>query len=88
MFVILDNSDLEMDDRIRIGIRALSGCGLDVDILVMTSSEVEVRKNHPSTLTHKILTEGKKLYDKRQSIAQRQTDREIERTLKMHRAKS
>jgi len=34
------------------------------------------------------LGKGKKLYDKRQSIAQRQTDREIERTLKIHRAKS
>jgi len=33
------------------------------------------------------LAKGKKLYDKRQVIAQRQTKREIERTLKMHRAK-
>ena len=31
------------------------------------------------------LARGKKLYDKRQSIAQRQSDREIERTLKTRR---
>ncbi len=33
------------------------------------------------------LARGKKLYDKRQVLAQRQTDREIERTLKMRRYK-
>ncbi len=33
------------------------------------------------------LAKGKKLYDKRQVIAQRQAEREIERTLKMRRAK-
>jgi len=33
------------------------------------------------------LAKGKKLYDKRESIAQRQAKREIERTLKMHRVK-
>jgi len=33
------------------------------------------------------LGRGKKLYDKRESIAQRQADREIERTLKMRRVK-
>ncbi len=33
------------------------------------------------------LGRGKKLYDKREALAQRQSDREIERTLKMHRVK-
>ena len=33
------------------------------------------------------LGRGKKLYDKREAMAQRQSDREIERTLKMHRVK-
>jgi len=33
------------------------------------------------------LGRGKKLYDKREAMAQRQSDREIERTLKTHRVK-
>jgi len=33
------------------------------------------------------LGRGKRLYDKREAMAQRQSDREIERTLKMHRVK-
>lgn len=63
LFVVLESSTLEMDDRIRLGARALSGSGLDVDLLVMTKAEVLVRKEHPSTLTHKVLTKGIKVYD-------------------------
>jgi len=33
------------------------------------------------------LGRGKRLYDKREALAERQSDREIERTLKMHRVK-
>jgi hypothetical protein len=54
---------MEMDDRIRIGLKALSGSGVDVDILVLTAAEVQARGGHPSTLTYRILHEGKKLYE-------------------------
>lgn len=63
ILVVLDASDMEMDDRIRIGLRALSGSGVDVDILVLTAAEVRARGGHPSTLTYRILHEGKKLYE-------------------------
>jgi predicted nucleotidyltransferase len=63
LFVILDSSDLDMDERIRIGARALSGSGLDVDLMVMTEKELNERKDHPSTLVHKVITKGIKLYE-------------------------
>jgi predicted nucleotidyltransferase len=63
LFVILEASDLEMDERIRIGARALSGSGFDVDLLVMTLAELNDRKDHPSTLAHKVITKGIKLYE-------------------------
>ena len=52
-----------MDDRVRIGARAMSGTGLDIDLLVMTKAEVIIQKEHPSTLTHKVLSKGIKIYE-------------------------
>ncbi len=63
LFIVLKSSQLEMDDRIRIGTRAMSGSGLDIDILVMTEAEIFARKAHPSTLTHKILSQGVKIFE-------------------------
>ena len=63
IFIVLETSELELDERIRIGVRAISGSGLDVDLLVMTRAEVAARKDHPSTLTHKILAKGIKLFE-------------------------
>ncbi|HOG64662.1 MAG TPA: nucleotidyltransferase domain-containing protein [Spirochaetota bacterium] len=63
ILVVVEESVLDMDDRMRIGLSALSGSGLDVDILVLTSAEVQARRTYPSTLTYRILHEGKKLYE-------------------------
>jgi predicted nucleotidyltransferase len=63
VFVVLEKSEDDPDERIRRGAKALSGSGLDIDLLVMTKAEVAARKDHPSTLTHRILSMGIKLYE-------------------------
>jgi predicted nucleotidyltransferase len=63
LFIIVEKSDLDRAERIRVGLRALLDLNIPVDILVYTKDEVEEKKNHPSTLTHKILTRGVKLYE-------------------------
>ena len=63
MFILLKSSNINQAERIRIGTRALMGSGLDVDLLVLTEAEVLNRKNHPSTLVHRIFSKGIKLYD-------------------------
>ncbi len=63
LFIVVENSDLDRAERIRVGLRALLDMNISVDILVYTKEEVEEKKNHPSTLTYKILTRGVKLYE-------------------------
>jgi uncharacterized protein len=63
VFIILSSSDLRQAERIRIGMRALIGTNIDVDLLVFTQEEVAQRKDDPSTLVHKILVKGKRLYE-------------------------
>lgn len=61
--VLLEYSDQKQAERIRTGLRELRGTGYPVDILVLTKGEIEEHKNHPSTLIHKVLNKGKKLYE-------------------------
>lgn len=63
IFVIVESSEFDQAERIRIGTRALIGTGYNVDLLILTEKEIITRKDHPSTLTHKVLTKGIKLYD-------------------------
>ena len=63
LFIVVEKSDLDRAERIRIGLRALIDLNIPVDILVYTKEEVEEKKNHPSTLTYKVLTRGVKLYE-------------------------
>jgi uncharacterized protein len=63
ILVLLRRSELGQADRIRLGLRALFGSGLDVDLLVLTEAEIQESKDHPSTLVHKVMTEGKKIYE-------------------------
>jgi predicted nucleotidyltransferase len=62
-FVIVDKSEFDAAERIRIGLRELKGIHADIDILVYTSAEVAMRNTHPSTLTYKVLNKGVKLYE-------------------------
>lgn len=63
LFIVVEKTDLDRAERIRVGLRALLDMNLSVDILVYTKEEVEEKKNHPSTLTYKVLTRGVKLYE-------------------------
>lgn len=62
-FVIVDKSEHDAAERIRIGLMELKDIHADVDILVYTSAEVATRNNHPSTLIYKVLNKGIKLYE-------------------------
>nr|HPJ44359.1 nucleotidyltransferase domain-containing protein [Spirochaetota bacterium] len=63
LFIVVKKTDLDRAERIRVGLRALLDMNLSVDILVYTKEEVEEKKNHPSTLTYKVLNRGVKLYE-------------------------
>ena len=62
-FIIVDKSDYNHAERIRIGLRELKGIHADIDIIVFTSCEIAEKKNHPSTLIYKVLNKGVKLYE-------------------------
>lgn len=61
--VLLDKADASQPERIRRGLRALRGIAIPVDILVLTTQEIDTHKDHPSTLIYKVLRKGIKLYD-------------------------
>lgn len=62
-FIIVDKSEYDAAERIRIGLRALKDIHADIDILVYTSEEVAAWNTHPSTLAYKVLNKGLKLYE-------------------------
>ena len=62
-FVIVDKSDLDSAERIRLGLRELLDLKIAIDILVFTREEIDAKKNHPSTLAYKVLKRGVKLYE-------------------------
>ncbi len=62
-FIIVDKSEHDAAERIRIGLRALKDIHADIDILVYTSEEIATRITHPSTLIFKVLNKGVKLYE-------------------------
>ncbi len=61
--VIIDESELDMASRIRLSSAELWGIGIPTDILVYTRAEIEEKSMHNSTLQHRILNEGMKIYE-------------------------
>jgi predicted nucleotidyltransferase len=61
--ILVDHSEYDAAERIRIGLRELKDIHADVDIIVFTNDEIADKKNHPSTLIYKILNNGIKLYE-------------------------
>ena len=61
--VIVDESNLDMASRIRLSFDALWGIGISTDIIVYTKSELIEKSKYRSTLQHRILTDGKKVYE-------------------------
>jgi len=62
LFIIVNETELDMAERIRLGLRNLRGIVKPIDLRVFTKREKEEKYQHPSTLTHKIINEGIKLY--------------------------
>lgn len=62
-FIIVDKSEHDAAERIRIGLRALKHIHADIDLLVYTREEVAIWNNHPSTLVFKVINKGLKLYE-------------------------
>lgn len=62
-FIIVDKSEYDAAERIRIGLRELKHIHADIDILVYTRDEIAAWDNHPSTLVFKVLNKGLKLYE-------------------------
>jgi len=62
-FIVVDKSEYDAAERIRIGLRELKGIHANVDLLVYTSSEIAEKKDHPSTLVYKVLNKGVKIYE-------------------------
>ena len=62
LYVVLDSSDESKAERIRHGLRALVDLRFPVDLLVVTEAEIAERIAHPSSLAHKIMTKGLRLY--------------------------
>ena len=63
LFIVIEETDLNQAERIRSGLRSLIDLDISIDLLVLTKNEIELRKYHPSSLEHKILTKGVKLYE-------------------------
>jgi len=62
LFIVVEKSDLNQADRMRIGLAELTNLNISVDLLVLTREELNAKKDHPSTLAHKVLAKGVKLY--------------------------
>jgi len=63
IFVVINESELSMADRIRKGLRALKNIKTPLDLLVFTKEEFDSKKDHPSTLTNKVIKRGVKIYE-------------------------
>lgn len=61
--VIIDHSDLGMAERIRLSSSELWDIQVPTDILVYTREEMEEKAKYNSTLQHRIMTEGKIVYE-------------------------
>ena len=61
--VVLENTDLDKAERMRIGLRELIDLNVDVDLLVYTKKEIDNQIVYPSSLPSKVFKDGVKLYE-------------------------
>ena len=61
--VVVEESELDMAGRIRLSSTELWYFEFPVDIIVYTQNEIIEKAKYNSTLQHRILTEGKKMYE-------------------------
>ena len=62
LFIIIPSSDQPSYRRAREVYRCLRGIGVPIDVIVQTHEEVEYRKNVITSLTRRVLEQGKVLY--------------------------
>ena len=62
LFIIIPSSDQPSYRRAREVYRCLRGIGVPIDVIVQTHEEVEHRKNVMTSLTRRVLRQGKVLY--------------------------
>lgn len=62
LFVIVSASDLPPHKRAQVAYRSLAGLALPCDVLVVTRAEVEEAKKVKTSLTRRVLEEGRVLY--------------------------
>lgn len=63
LFIIVKKSNLSMTDRTRLGYRELWDIPVPLDLIVYTEKEFNEKKDHPSSLSHKILDKGLVIYE-------------------------
>ncbi|PCH53400.1 MAG: DNA polymerase III subunit beta [Flavobacteriaceae bacterium] len=62
LFVVVSSSDLPAYKRARAVYRSLRDIMIPFDVMVLTHQEVEQVRDVPSSLTYKVMREGKMLY--------------------------
>lgn len=62
LLVIVADSDLPPHKRAQVAYRSLSGLGVPCDVIVHTRAEAERLDRVPTSLTHRVLREGRVLH--------------------------
>lgn len=62
LFIIISSSDQPSYRRAREVYRCLRGIGVPIDVIVQTHEEVEYSKNVITSLTRRVIAQGKVLY--------------------------
>ena len=63
LFVVVEKSSLSVTERMRIAYSRLWDISIPMDIIVYTEQELNEKKEHPSSLSRKILSKGVVLYE-------------------------
>ncbi len=63
LFIVVEKSNLSMTERMRLGYSILWDISIPLDLIVYTEQELNEKKEHPSSLSHKILNKGIILYE-------------------------
>lgn len=63
LLIVVEDSELDAAERIRVGLKALKGIKIDIELLVFTRAELEEKSEHPASLACQVLRKGVKLYE-------------------------
>ncbi len=63
LFIVVEKSNLSMPERTRLGYSALWDIAIPLELIIYTEQELNEKKEHPSSLSHKIINKGIVLYE-------------------------